>query len=528
MSLAWRCWVGVWALGSSACLLLTDADPEQCRVDSDCGPLPGRLTRICEDRRCRPGCASNEQCAVFGDDYACPARGRDCQSLLSEAGECFSAHRDRAASSALTLEEVAVIGSFATQRSDSLPERLLQLATEELNATGGVPGAQGPLPVWVVVCQDGLDTLPGAMSHLIDDLGVRALLASLDPRVLREAFERQAADVDAFFLSPFNAWGTVQRSERLWYLLGGASDLFPAYQGVLDSVAAEVVDGTGAEPRVAALVADDELPDVQLAEAILGSAELGGVPLAALPDARFARFSLPNDETQRQASLRALVAQRPHVILAFASRLHAGSDPVAREQAVAEIEALWPPGELRPFYVLSPRNYRSEALAALVSVSPDWSERIVGINFESGVDDGLADALEQRFSARFREGDGNLIPSLYDGIYYLSYALSAVATDAAPSLGEAFRRLSADAPRVDVGPGPGGIDLAFALLRERRAFALHGVGGPPLFDPDAHFRPGGSQVYCLRSGDTGVEWRSVPLAPEAAHSAGECWAWGAP
>jgi hypothetical protein len=465
------------------CSLASDFDVHQCRHDADCTTLDGQV-RLCEHERCTAGCTSNEQCSAADPErQICPSRGRECVGLKSEGEECFvDFEYDGRSMGPLRGEDLALIGAFAAREPYQSPLwKTYQLAARELNAQGGVPGPAGGQPVLLAVCDSAAERVAGGLEHLIQALGVRAIVAELEPDALSSAFGAVRREDGTVVLAP-HPGGASGVEGSSWYIPENALDA-GAYLGLVARMARR-----RGPLRLASLVSD-AAEDQQIAVAVAQSFQQAGADGLV---AENENYSLADDPAARSAALARLARFEPQLVLVFASGSHPAPSGRARLQAVREIEDGWPSAAPRPYYVLSSRNL-GEPLSAL-SEDPSFPERVIEVATERASPAAFAPALP--FAAP-REREELL--RAYDAVYYSAYALSLsrLVGGTAPDVAAALQSLVAPNPNlVQVGPGAEGLERAIALLDSGTAFQLLPTTELPSPDASAEAPALSSSVTC--------------------------------
>src|SRR5262249_1205530 len=83
--------------------------------------------------------------------------------------------------------------------------------------------------------------IPASMGHLLDTVGVEAVLGALASSDLAAAFdETTKREKKVFVLNPFQADSSllsIKDDGRLWHILGPYTDLVPAYASLIGKVA---------------------------------------------------------------------------------------------------------------------------------------------------------------------------------------------------------------------------------------------------------------------------------------------------
>ena len=476
----------------SSCTVLSEFDVQVCEVDADCDMTgeggEGAGPQLCVEARCEPGCRDNHQCLELDPRSPfCSERGGECRSLTSADGACYlGSTYDDAALGALTLKDLSVIGAF-TPEVESPVWLTLELGGREINDSGGALGSDGEShPLLLAVCDDGASSVVGATSHLLERLGVRAVLASLGDDALGVLGSQPAARGQALWLSPYSAGPALASSSEpwAWYMQGRSSDAVQAY-AALARRAGVTVSAT------LAVVVSESPEDIALANMVV--AELSPNRLLERFD-RLRSFSLRDPDPGGRAALVAeLLAYSPDLVLVFAGGNYPARPRVGRAEELAELLA---EGEsqapsARPAYVWGPRNSSDPGLIRALSVHPELAARSIGVDLRGGGDPELGAGLAARAQAAFPEAVQPIDPRVYDALYFLTYALAAPAATASAG----FERItSADGERVAVGPD--GIERARLVLEGAGTLRAAGVTGPAAFDAATRVRAALPRVYC--------------------------------
>lgn len=205
------------ALLVCGCTLVSDFSAHQCEVSADCDVL-GASIRRCVEHECVPGCENNRHCNAFDPRKPiCPATGRACEALTSEDGSCYvSSTYDDAVMGGLVGADQTILGAFAPTLSSSL-WLTLSLAVEELNRAAALAGSL-LAPTSVVLCRGG-DDAAASMDHLVGQLGVKGIVASLDAETLEAVRREPALEGQILLLSPRATDAPLAGDGRwLWYL----------------------------------------------------------------------------------------------------------------------------------------------------------------------------------------------------------------------------------------------------------------------------------------------------------------------
>jgi hypothetical protein len=169
---------------------------------------------------------------------------------------------------------------------------------------------------------------------------------------------------------------------------------------------------------------------------------------------------------------------------------------------IPAIEAAWPSGVTRPFYLLSPLNYNDSALADLALDDSALVRRMLGINWASAPDTTIYDSYVGRWQFAYPEERDRLgYENFYDAAYYLLYAAAAAGQNlqSGANIAQGMNRLLSG-PAYAVGPDRMG--QAMGILSVPSAtIQLNGTLGPPAFNLDGTRDSPGS-VWCIDSSQT--------------------------
>ena len=497
----------------AACTALSDFEVHECTSDADCESLTGPLMR-CEQSVCREGCSNDSHCSSFDPGTPlCPSPGAACLAPVSDGGECFlTSGYDEALMGSSTGEEMLLVGAFAPSFRTST-WLALQLAADEIASQGGLPtAASGQRPLWLFLCDDRVESMDGALDYLVNRVGVRALLASLEDRALAAALALPSTAGRALFLEPDGTElsSTGERAAELWSLgPRQANAAEPFHAAIARAAAGVVAAGVPAQEVAIATVVSSASEDEALALSVTRDLALGGTGVADLMrQDRFRSFSLPEDPLQRVETLAMLRSFAPDVVVWFAGGHFEGTPPVERIAALAELEA--DPGQAwHPIHLLGPRNRQSTVLRGVATLSPAFRTRSLGVGVGASADPRAQSALVGRLQDAFPNAQGDRaafdgVGTTYDAVYILAYALAASHRDGAPLEVDALRGglLRVTDPMsepVGVGPGPTGLGKAMERLAAGLPFNTHGTLGAATFDGEQR-AAGNVAFYCWNEG----------------------------
>ncbi len=382
---------------------------------------------------------------------------------------------------------------------------------EVVHTLGGVPAAGGDVrPVLGVVCSNSFDTpdaLDRAVDHLVNELKVPGILATLEVDDLERAFDL-TSEAQVFYLNLRDADPSLvaRASDGLmWHMLAGWDSLLPSYQALVDRTLRHLASKgvlASDEPARVALVRTYDSPETNtLGTALLEHLVVNGAPFESNPTGLAATVLLvdvPSFGTgthDYNSFIDALRRFEPHVVI-FAT---AGEFVDILEG----LEARNP--QPAPFYLLSPNQLDTADGGLIHAFAPDLYQRVAGVNFSAAVDASAYDAFQARFDAAYPNlaTHAQHTENQYDGPWYLLYAAAAARGSwplRGPDLDVAMRQLlSGD--KYSVGPD----DLPRAmgeLKRTGASIALYGTMGPPNFDPATGARSDPGTVWCVDAGGT--------------------------
>ncbi len=416
----------------------------------------------------------------------------------------------------LSAPDPVVLGVYA----DLDPARLresravlnYELALDEVSRVsfGGLRDASGERhPVLAVVCQGKNPDLTRSLTHLVDDLEVPGIIASLSSPALAQAFA-DSAQRSEFFLntnpvdSSLSALGRTASPRRLWHMRAGGATFAPHYQGLVARAEAAIQTrramlGRQAPTRVALVVAEHPFLD-ELADSLEQLLWFNGMGAAA-------NEAAGNYIVQKVES--ALLVEAPDLDEA-AAKLQAFSPDLVIALATGEfidailarLEPIQELGDEPPYFILSPYHEHLSDLATLVDARAFIHQRIVGISWATF--DGY-EAYLSNLKAEYPKASLELAGAghYYDAAYYMIYSIAAGLAAGAPTgqtLATGMRRLVDGDENFWVGPSDAN-QVISALATSERSLRLHGVSGAPDFD-ERGVRDTPARFWCIEIGET--------------------------
>jgi hypothetical protein len=551
------------------CSFLYDLDGEQCSVDGDCDKLGGQLAgRLCVDGLCvaksanqggsagsggssgsssggtagtsQSGCTEHTDCIDKAEGLPAVCEEGTCITLVNgaEDGACTVVlgreHLD-------DNEDVFVFGAFSAvpnpQQPLSSPITLnFKYVIEEIADAGGMKiRGKDRYPVAVVCDAANADSesLDRSFDHLVDRVGVPAIISSLYALELKRSFERVHVEKgkDVFFLSPFESDSVLTKLDdggQLWHLLPDSLSVAPAYLPLFERIESKVsaergtgdgaggaggaggADGAGgaggeSRPLKVALIQNDFQWLSDVATYLYDELAFNGLPAKdAGNDENFLVIEMESAELNGPddgwvEDVEDLLAFKPDIIVSAA-----GSEFY---QVMEALESEWG-SDFRPYYVLSPFQYGVE-LTTLVDSEPTLRERVTGINTASAEDKSLYDDYLRLFKAANSDVDPpsllNGTENFYDAALFTLLAASGAANPPKFTGADVARGM---ARLVDTAEGTPA-DLTLDKVKEyaerlstdeNASYALTGTLGPPNFNIGFGTRKGSGSVWCVSSG----------------------------
>jgi branched-chain amino acid transport system substrate-binding protein len=455
------------------------------------------------------GCTTNADCvsANFGEPYACLTPGKDCVALKTQA--CPLVFGD------YQHENAVYFGAFldvpATSPLSQMSTLNVRLAVDEFNGSvGGLPG--GPLgklrPLVAVVCRNDQTLIEDGAVHLIQDLGVPAVLSHLPSEQNKRFFADHAIAKQMLVMNPGfadNTLTSLSTEGLFWHVIGDIRDVGAAYIPLIARIESYLAS---TEPLRVAMLVSNRYAEESIADTITPKLTFNGKSVTGNGSNFFTASvtALADDPNADYAPVvSSLLAFRPHVVIA-----------ITREEFVSKIlpavEGGWTsaaPNQNRPFYVLPTAlsgnldllNY--VAIDSYKNTSEAKRTRIVGVAPASAEDLTLYDQFMVRFRTAnpyFQNPGG--FENFYDAAYLLAnamFAAGSVAKLSGPDIARGMQRIIAGNVSIDVGPMA--IADGFSALAAGGNIRINGTMGPADFDPGTGSRRGNGSVYCIqRSG----------------------------
>jgi hypothetical protein len=459
-------------------------------------------------------CETNAECMarIAEEPARCRPSDHTCVPLLNDV--CPLAYGNPEDPNAIFF------GAFTTFNPSALEENSIswahRLALEELsgNNIGGLPDGPGGKrrPLAMLLCSNLSKDVDPAMKHLVEEVEVPAVIATLRPGDLRRAFDDYNSR-EILYLSPVTVTQTLiaqDKSNLVWNLLGKPADLAPAYAPLLALTERFIYDERDLPadvPLRVAFVTTKEAFDSELGAAVPSLLTFNGGKTVTENGVNYKGIVLDPAAPMLDERAIEIIKFRPHVIISAANELLSGDKAL-----LEKIETDWQdpnnPGTLaernfRPNWILSPFNAGDlDGLQALIKglntgADPLTYQRFLGISIANAVDTTLQNSYATRLRTAYSDAYQDSA-NYYDAIYYLAYGMYAAGTEqelSGPSIAQGLTRLVSGEP---FNVGPKSIASVFDELSDpRKGVELGSTLGPPGFDPKTGVRTVEGSVFCF-------------------------------
>ncbi|MDI3288035.1 bifunctional serine/threonine-protein kinase/ABC transporter substrate-binding protein [Polyangium sp. 15x6] len=455
----------------------------------------------------RPACVTNADCAIPGGDKHAICRKDRGACVTLETDQCRVLADDRDVGNDATIWIGAM---YPHDEKKGTPygrqaARAVDLARRDFaSLTGGLPPASGagkPRPIGIVLCDD-TEAAERAASHLVDDIGV--------PAVLGFARSKEVLDLASSHFLPKGVLALASNTASMLTEISHAPDearlvlrvttsatmSTPAKAAFLENVLEpEIRKRPGIlrpdEALRVAIVRVDNASGVSHADKLVSALRWNGK--SAHENGDDLRQFVVKDELSGSQTGDA-VAPLIESIGAFAP--HVVFEAGAGAQFFVELERRWPKNlRFRPHYVMS-GSLASDDFLKLVAERPDASRRLLSV--DAAMNPALAKFVvhhNEIFPDKVTPYDSTSAP--YDAFYAVAYAALALGDEpiTGRGLARAVRRLVPPGEPVEVGQG--GIYTALKVLRGGKNIDLTGAQTSLDFDPETGDATVDFAVYCL-------------------------------
>lgn len=425
------------------------------------------------------GCTSDAQCIEDngGLPYLCRAGG--CASTLTEdcsrfIGDLTALAEGRAITVGALVPLTGGESAVGADQADAI-----ELAVDELDASGGLPRAGGDRASVVVVVCDEVADAARATAHLVDDLGVPLVLGPADgdrALVLAGAGTPRRAMV----LSPSGdhpALPSVADEGLVWQAASVAE-----HGDAMALVAARLEDGL--EPPVrAAIVTGTDARSGAVGERLLATLRLNGVDSAANVESGALQVLVIVDGADPSAPAADIVAFEPALVF------------LAVPAPAALVEAVEGASDVPPTWIAAPSPAGAEALGASLA------GRFFAVEVGPPADHETADVMSIRFASAYGRSPSFRGVEAYDAAYVAFGALSAAGGEPADGAAVALGATKLLPPGVAVSVGPADLQVMLSALAAGQAVDLGGATGSLDADPVSGSFPRSHHVLCAPGGE---------------------------
>jgi hypothetical protein len=465
-------------------------------------------------------CESHDDCFVLhgdGEPWGCI----DAQCKALTTAECPAIMPfDDANYDALRSTDAIIIGAFSrintaliNPQTQNFDLALSQIARE----TGGIPAlGDTHRQVVAVVCGSVYATqrdLLTPVDHLITDLRVPAILATLDTADQQYVFEERARDAGVFMMVPNSSDDAIVNLDDgglVYHMLAGPDSLSVTYQPLIDRTIAHLQnqDKLGAGPdyddvRIALVTTTDDrfLNDLggNFEDLVLWNGKSAGDNADAVP-ATFLSVgtrSEPPDYDQTDVT-NAILAFAPHIIVA-------ATDAEMTRNIMPILERKWNEDAARqaqggPFYILSPFNYGGPK-NTLLRDHPSVRQRLLGINWPATLGSETYEAYKSSYLQAYPGGVNYNLENFYDSVYFLLYGMVAAGPQInGQSIANGMPRITSRTGQpYDVGTDELAEAFDFLAARLTNRINLTGSNGRPEWNAGGG-RVAPASVWCIDQG----------------------------
>jgi len=441
-------------------------------------------------------------------------------NLRSEASLVFGVY---------ALAPDAVSRSIATRNVDLA---ISEFTTKVTGLRGSDNGVRRTLSA--VVCNSNpdpnaapgnIDAFEPSLSHLVDEIGVPAILAALPPADLAAIYQQKLRQSHTFVVNPYekdSELSDAAATGAVWSLLGATTDLAATYDPLLARTETYLrrdtsflnLSKSGGKLRVAIVAATDR-SDQDVNDAVLALPALAGYSVKPIRIDSAQLTTNPDVSTPTQA----LFDFAPNVIIALA-----GSEFVEKVFPILENGSTWSTktnGQQRPMYLLgsqmAPETW--QLYAGNQASAGGWKtffDRTVGVTYASAVDPKLLQQYQLRLIAANTDlSDTSVLlgsENVYDAAYLMIYATAAAGNQLQPTGSELATGVLSVVQGTSLDIGPATIPMVLNAFEQGTMVGLKLTEGPANWDIMHGTRTSVGSVYCFNDGSSAAE-SSSPRGP---------------
>lgn len=517
---------------SDGCTQITNTTAVQCLSEAEClerGPDFANTTCSAATKTCVPVvqgvglCSTNVECIARNGGTNSICRKRDKRCVVLQTAECPVIHGSKTEIENDKTIFVGLIDPGSAGPLGLLFNTITKFVQEDLALqTTGLPsvdGTPGTRPVVFVSCNEfgaGFEGLQRGARHLVDDVGVPAVVGPVDPenvlRVLAPIFlpNKIMSIAPTTFLSALNDLpNPIAPTPLIWRPQISDSVLVKVVAPFVKDVAAQkTIDmgiRTAGEPLRVLVLVEGNVQGIALqrrVQDILVFNDKSAVQnsLDMPPTYTVSNFGDFNDPTNNSnptkkitSSLEQVFAFKPHVIVHSANVL-------TLPRVLGPLEALWPASSgPKPLHVSMNGSWLSERLFKIMATDVTLRSRIfIGLAKPAAGTDRLQTMFlnfKQRFPEFSTAATNPLVANIYDSAYLMIYALAAVGSK--PLTGEniavAMGRLQP--PGTEILTEPDQFAKGFGVLAGGGNVDLVGLSGGLNFDNEGGVQ-GDAEIQC--------------------------------
>ncbi len=481
----------------AACSLLVHTTGVQCTVDQDCiaRGFDAGGTMVCLNSVCvGPGsggpCSTNNECIVrsAGQPAICRKDTQTCAIL--ESSDCANVYGDYKSDDAIVLGSILSLkGTNASSGQSELNSALLAL-DDFTNTIVGLPGAADgkPRPLVLVECDDSADdtTAQRSATHLVKDIGVPAILGPDSSGLCTGVINNVTIPAKVLLISPAATSATLSGISQYFWRTSPSDNI----QAVpLRLSVGEIATAASLTTIKLAILYKNDSYGSGLFTAVSGSLQINGAPLGDPKNAgNFKPVQYAADGSDLASAVAQVTAFQPNIVALF------GTNEVI-SSGLDTIEATWPVGPARPYYLVSDGGEVQELL--------DEIAKNAGVRTRvRGTVPGTNNPLFQAFNLKYNGKYGSPanvfgMAGSYDSIYLLAYAISSLGANATVDGTGISNGLTKMVGGAATDVGTGSMQSAINALMGGAAININGASGPLDFDTKLHEAPSDIDVWCV-------------------------------
>jgi serine/threonine-protein kinase len=444
-------------------------------------------------------CRSNAECAGDGsvpalcrkETGSCvPVLTKDCNQVLAEKGDVAND---------ATIWIGAMIPRHGPDGSRVGAEvvNTLDLARRDFIAiSDGVPGATAGAPAHplaIVLCDD-LDDSAGCAHHLIDELGVPAVIGFGKTKAVMDLVPSlfnptRTLAVVALNTSPILT-SVPRASDGTRFMWRVTSDVEVSARTVAAFAERDVVPllpkGERGETLRVAVARSDNPGMLAVADSLVSR-----LRQSTGADITMARVDPEHsEEDEKKVASQVLSSQPQLVVLIGGATAWVGN-------VIRQVERDWPRGKPRPRYMTFSTGVLAQ-VSAIAAASPEARSRILAIDSPALVPANVSLALHYSETFTPLTPESTFGP-VYDAVYFLAYASIAVGN--APVTGESLSHALArlQPPGEPIAVGPTSILAATNALRAGKNIDLIGSTTTLDLDPATGDSAADAEIFCLKA-----------------------------